>query len=333
MGSVDYQSQNGELGNISFCYQNNLNSCQKLIYPLPMRIVTYFVISIIVFIALFGNLLVITIIVHHKQFHSPTNYLVLSLAVADLLVGGVVMPPRMIYTVETCWYLGTLFCKIHTSLDTTMCTASLLNLAFISVDRYYAVCHPLLYHKKMTPFSISLMITACWSISFLLGFLLIFLHYQTQVYDHYDDVNCEGSCPVFVGPTVTLTVSVISLYFPTVVMLSLYLKIFLVAKRQSHSIHTSRGKGTITKAQRKATRTLAMIMGAFLVSWAPFCIYINIISYLGVIGPPQLFEVLGWIAYSNSACNPLVYTFFYPLFRKALRIILCGKGLGATLQQ
>ncbi|KAM9495233.1 trace amine-associated receptor 1-like [Clarias gariepinus] len=289
----------------------------------------YMFFSLVVILTVFGNFFVILSIVHFKQLHTPTNYLVLSLAVTDLLLGGFVMPPNVIRTVETCWYLGTLFCKIHLSVNITLCTASIINLCFIAVDRYYAVCQPLLYQTIITPFVTLVMISICWSVSFTVGFGIIFFGLNILgIEDFYEkNIACEGGCILFQSPASSTTSSLLSFYFPGIIMIGIYTKIFYVAKTQAKSIQGSKNitQSLISKEEKKATKTLAVVMGVFLSLWTPF-FFCNIIDpYIGYLISPVLLDMLVWIGYLNSTCNPIVYAFFYKWFRKALMTVLCGK--------
>ncbi|KAM9431916.1 trace amine-associated receptor 1-like [Clarias gariepinus] len=314
---------------IPLCYEFLNNSCVKFDYPLLIRVSLYMFFSLVVILTVLGNFFVILNIVHFKQLHIPTNYLVLSLAVTDLLLGGVVMPPSVIFSVENCWYFGTLFCKIHLSLSITLCTASIINLCFIAVDRYYAVCKPLLYQTIITPFVTFVMISICWSVSFTAGFGIVFLGLNILgLEDFYNEnVACEGGCLLVQNAASSTASSLLSFYFPGIIMLSIYTKIFRVAQKQAKFIHESKNKAQliISKEEKKATKTLAVVMGVFLALWTPF-FFCNIIDpYTGFLISPLLLNMLVWVGYLNSTCNPMVYAFFYKWFRKALRIVLSGK--------
>ncbi|XP_053343900.1 trace amine-associated receptor 1-like [Clarias gariepinus] len=322
-------SQTLMLDIIPLCYDFLNSSCAKFTYPLLIKVPLYVFFSLVVILTVFGNFFVILSIVHFKQLHIPTNYLVLSLAVTDLLLGGFVMPLSMIRSIETCWYFGTLFCKIHSSVDITLCTASIINLCFIAVDRYYAVCQPLLYQNIITPFVMLVMISICWSVSVTTGFGIIFLGLNILgIEDFYNqNIFCEGGCVLFQSPASSTASSLLSFYFPGIIMLSIYTKIFRVAQKQAKSIQDLKNKAQLmmSKEEKKATKTLAVIMGVFLSLWTPF-FFCNIIEpYIGYLIPPVLFDMMVWIGYLNSTCNPIVYAFFYKWFRKALRIILSGK--------
>ncbi|XP_051952496.1 trace amine-associated receptor 1-like [Xyrauchen texanus] len=192
-------SQNGILEKPFLCFEFSNTSCQKFVYPLETRILLYILLSVSSIVTFIGNLLVIITVIHFKQLHTPTNYLILSLAVADLLVGGVVMPPSMVRSVETCWYLGDLFCKIHSSLDVTLCTASILNLCIIALERYYAICYPLQYHSKMTSAATLVMIIICWTVSATLGFGMIFMELNILGIEnfYFENIDCDGGCTLY----------------------------------------------------------------------------------------------------------------------------------------
>lgn len=124
---------------VELCYKNVNRSCRKTPYSPGPRAILYAVLSFGALLAVFGNLLVITAILHFKQLHTSTKFLIASLACADFLVGVTVMPFSTVRSLESCWYFGESYCKFHTCFDNSFCFASLFHLCCISVDRYIAL--------------------------------------------------------------------------------------------------------------------------------------------------------------------------------------------------
>ncbi|XP_036066578.1 trace amine-associated receptor 1 isoform X2 [Oryzias melastigma] len=269
----------------------------------------YIFLGFLSFVTSCGNLLVITSIVYFKQLHTPTNYLILSLAVADLLVGVLVFPSSMAVTVSSCMHRQEFFCKIRDSFDITLCTASILNLCCISIDRYYAVCQPLTYVSNITAKVTAIMILVSWGISVFIGI--------TITVAGFSQGSCEENCSSDVVVANTLG-PVFSFYLPAVIMLCIYFKIFLVAQKQVNSIQnasSSKCGAEVSKMERKATKTLAIVMGVFLLCLTPY--FICVVFQPLFVTPPQIpvIETLNWLALSNSLLNPLIYAFFYSWFR------------------
>ncbi|CAG13003.1 unnamed protein product, partial [Tetraodon nigroviridis] len=271
-----------------------------------------------------GNLLVITSVIYFRQLHTPTHYLILSLAVADLLVGVIVLPFSAALIVNPCMYLQTFICRVRNVCDIFMCTTSILNLCFISLDRYHAVCQPLKYRMIINVRVTVGMIVLSWCLPVLIAICITM-----------SDMNKKKSqtrCLLFQTPSLTLLIigTVLLLYLPAVIILTTYIKILIVAQRQARAIENAAclsGKPgeMISKKQNKATRTLAIIIGVFLTCWTPFsfCVTFNpLTNYTIPVPVIESFKCFGW---SNSMLNPFVYAFFYSWFRSAFRMIISGQ--------
>ncbi|CAM4687900.1 unnamed protein product [Leuciscus chuanchicus] len=163
------------------CFERLNDSCVKTVYSPVIRVPLYFLFAITIIVIVFGNLWVICTISFFQQLHTPPNYLIVSMAVADLLLGSFVMPPSMVRSLETCWYFGDFFCKFHSGTDFTLCNASVLHLTFISIDRYYAVCQPLQYHRRITTRVSIAMILFSWCFSAFIGFGIIFSELKIEI--------------------------------------------------------------------------------------------------------------------------------------------------------
>ncbi|KAM9339186.1 trace amine-associated receptor 1-like [Symphorus nematophorus] len=291
------------------CYETGNDSYILTSSPSTVCVLLYIFLGSLSAVTICGNLLVIISIIYFKQLHTPTNFLILSLAMADLLVGVVVFPLSMEFSLSSCLYYQNLFCKIRDSFDITLSTASILNLCCISIDRYYAVCQPLTYRMKINVCVVVIMILVIWTVSVLAG-----LNHE----------KCEENCFIDVL-LAKLLGSIFSFYLPVLVMLCIYLKIFLVAQRQARSIQDTKCGATVSKMERKATKTLATVMGVFLMCWSPFflCFSFQLLNHVSV--PVPVSETLNWLLLSNSMLNPFIYAFFYSWFRSAFRMIISGK--------
>ncbi|XP_076026982.1 trace amine-associated receptor 1-like [Genypterus blacodes] len=278
----------------------------------------YIFLSLLSVVTILGNLLVIISVIYFKQLHTPTNSLILSLAAADLLVGILVFPLSMAFSLSSCIYYEHVLCKIRRCLDITLSTCSILNLCCISIDRYYAVCKPLSYSIKINYNIVMIMILMSWGVPALIGIGVIIAGLNQG--------KCEERCFINIQIKST-TASVLSFYIPVIIMLGIYLKIFLVAQKQARSIQSTKSGARVSKMERKATKTLAIVLGVFLLCWTPFFVCNNISHFSSDPMPDPVIETLNWLTLSNSMLNPFIYAFFYSWFRSAFRIIISGKIL------
>ncbi|ESN90368.1 hypothetical protein HELRODRAFT_70948 [Helobdella robusta] len=89
----------------------------------------------IIIAAVAGNVLVVISVFTYKPLRSVQNFYIVSLALSDLLIAVVVMPFHVLYGLEGKWSFGQAMCNVWVTCDILMCTASILNLCAIAVDR------------------------------------------------------------------------------------------------------------------------------------------------------------------------------------------------------
>lgn len=127
-------------------------------------LLTCVILGAVILAAIVGNAFVIAAIVLERNLHSVANYLIASLAVADLLVAVLVMPLAAVNEISSRWFFGAAACDAFVSFDVLCCTASILHLVAISVDRYWAVTRADYIHNRPVR-RIFAMIALSWAIS------------------------------------------------------------------------------------------------------------------------------------------------------------------------
>uniref|UniRef100_A0A8D2N2F7 G-protein coupled receptors family 1 profile domain-containing protein n=1 Tax=Zonotrichia albicollis TaxID=44394 RepID=A0A8D2N2F7_ZONAL len=166
--------------------------------------------ALLIFIIVFGNVLVCMAVSRERALQTTTNYLIVSLAVADLLVATLCMP--WVVYMEVRWRFSRIHCDIFVTLDVMMCTASILNLCAISIDRYTAVAMPMLYNTRYSSKRrVTVMIAVVWVLSFAISCPLLFGLNNT------DEKECIIGNPAFVVYS-----SIVSFYVPFMVTLLVY---------------------------------------------------------------------------------------------------------------
>ncbi|XP_051955180.1 trace amine-associated receptor 4-like [Xyrauchen texanus] len=328
--------------NILLCYPLLPDSCPRTQRHNIVKVAMYTFMLLITIMTVFGNLLVIISISHFKQLQSPTHLIVQSLAACDCLLGSFIMPYSMVRSVEGCWFLGDIVCKVHSSLDMTFCISSILHLSLISIDRYWAICDPLRYKMRVTNCTVTVFVTFTWLFSFVYSFSIVFSGVNNIGLEELIlEMSCFGGCVLYFNKEWGLICVLLVFLIPGTVMSSLYISIFHVVKKHakvlSENVSTAVGVHTQSSAQRerKAAKTLALIMGVFFLCWLPFFIATAIDPFLNFVTPVDVFDALVWFGYFNSTCNPLIYGFFYPRFQKAFKILIstyiCGFSKTTTL--
>ncbi|KAK3738346.1 hypothetical protein QZH41_003948 [Actinostola sp. cb2023] len=287
--------------------------------------------AILLCTALVGNLLVVLVIQQNKKMRTTVNYFIFNMSLSDLIIPTVVIPFKLfsITTGSLAWTvhgaLGEFLCKFFYFVSDITPPVSILSLVFMTVDRFYAVVYPMKAALIPRGYRIVVIILT-WIIS-----MAVFspYFYGLGLYKMGTQWYCiptwsESSHKVF-----STTVCIIFIIVPFTVLTVLYTAILVTLRR-------SRGAGEELEVQkqRRAKRNVAVIklaftiVVAFAVCWGPYntVVFIQIFSLLDFQARPELLcswpsvqAVAQFLAYANTAINPLIYFILNENYRQGLK--------------
>lgn len=291
--------------------------------------------SLVMFLALFGNGLVILAFYRFHVLRTVTNYFVVSLAVADILVAllstsvwmyillsGITKIPKEDQFLKAVLYYSWQYIDILCS------TASIVNLCIISVDRHLAINSPLTYHSRMTARRAKASIAFAWLFAFFCASLSI--------------VTVIKAIMPTAGRIYQIFIALTAFFLPLLILIVMYGKICRVAIGQVRDIRTAhsgiqhgiqREHSVTFRRELKITKTLGIVVGAFVLCWGPFFSLVVVYAVCQTCPDNRDWaEISKWLHYSNSTINPLIYMLFTRSFRSAFRRLLlrglCCKGNG-----
>lgn len=189
---------------------------------------------VIVILTIVGNTLVVLSVAIYKRMRTFTNVFLVSLATADFLVGILIMPIALVDLMQSHhWTFGRIVCKLWTTADVFLCTASILNLCVISLDRYFAITSPLVYTRTRSHKLAVGLVASVWLLS------VVTCSPPLLVPGWQYEFNEPNVCGYVKAIAYRIYSALCSFYIPLLIMLFVYLKIFRVANNRENLRLTS----------------------------------------------------------------------------------------------
>nr|ANO39070.1 GCR107 [Schmidtea mediterranea] len=327
-------------------------------YSFFNRIIISLILSILTIGTSLGNFFIILSVFLVRKLRTPCNLLVVNLATTDFLVSILVLPLAGVYQVKGFWIFNDTFCSAFIVFDVLLCTASILNLCAISIDRYLIILKPMEYAVRRNKKRMILMISITWMAAALISIPPLF---------GWEKEKTRNTCAYSNDLGYQIYATTIAFYLPLTIMLILYGRIFVLARKTAlsenkrfemphitnlneaasillydHKIKFSRTSSTkqlIYKrfqsnkmkkiSENKATITLGVILSCFTVCWLPFFICQILVSIFDAFEiryksqtSEVIFQVFLWLGYFNSFINPIIYAIFNRDFQKPLKLFV-----------
>ncbi|XP_032236598.2 octopamine receptor 1 [Nematostella vectensis] len=298
-----------------------VNPCINVSAPIALSFASATICTLLSLIAILGNTLVVLAVVldPNKNLKSPFNLLVANLAIADLIVGAVVEPMSIDFYIREGLELNpvtSLKPQVRRICYFISCTASVLSMAAITVDRFIAIAHPMKYRAELSRKKVLVASIALWVISILCPFLYLSVGYiQYQFF--------------FANTAVLATMGV---------LLLTYVKVY---KEMRHQVKEwdkyhdgsaeNRAKKNAIKWERKVTKTFLIVIAIFVACFLPALILIYIINFCE--NCHCLFihvarDVNYLLILCNSSINPYLFGWKLQTYRSAFFKIMCGQRFG-----
>ncbi|KAH3736803.1 pyrokinin-1 receptor-like [Dreissena polymorpha] len=291
-----------------------------------------------------GNVCTCIVIIRNSYMQTATNYYIFSLAISDVLIIILALPPEAYSIYESYpWRFGEIFCYIKSLLQEMTSYASVLTITAFTVERYVAICHPLKAHKFASLSRSIKIIIAIWTLS-----LLCALPYplRTELFYYTGGSNHSGTplpeslicnIPEKYHPTMVYIFQLstfLFFVFPLAIICVLYILIAISLRRAAlqrvASQETKSNSATqVSQSGKSVFRMLIAVVVAFFTCWAPFhaqrllTIYNKNWTPLLLHLQSALFYISGVLYFVGSIVNPILYNVMSKRYREAFKETIC----------
>nr|XP_048680312.1 probable G-protein coupled receptor 19 isoform X2 [Caretta caretta] len=272
--------------------------------------------------SVFGNSLVCLVIHRSRRTQSTTNYFVVSMACADLLISMTSAPFVLLQFTSGRWTLGSVMCKLVRYFQYLTPGVQIYVLLSICVDRFYTIVYPLSF--KVSREKAKKMIAASWI------FDAAFVSPAFFFYGSSWDNHCNFFLPSsWDGAVYSIIHLLVSFLIPSICIILFYQKVIKYIWRVGTDGRTvRRTMNIVPRTKVKTIKMFLMLNLVFLLSWLPF--------YVVQLWHPQetdyrksslVFMAITWISFSSSASKPTLYSVYNANFRKGMKETFCMSSM------
>lgn len=305
-------------------------------YPVWEILLKIFIYVLVIVMATTGNCLVITVVFTNSRMRTTTNYYIVNLAASDLLVTLSCSWVHLVSSLNEDWVLGAFFCKFNSFAQVTSTVSSILTLTVIACDRFFGIVFALKAHitERRAWYAIMLL----WIVAIIVAAPLLYVRrlFITKWANHTERY-CVDDWVLLTQPQNAMKarriyytfVSVVLFFIPIVVMSLAY--IMIIWKLWSAQIPGERLENenrNQIRVKRKIVVMLLVILAAFALCWLPYQISLLYAEYRSNADSSELspwfyhFQFVAlFVAYANSAVNPIIYAGFNDNFKKGVNTL------------
>ncbi len=297
------------------------------------EIVVTILIALLLPIIFAGNILVILAVIRFQRLQLPTNYFLVSLAIADISIGAS-MPLSITRESYKQQIISDFLCLAPHCLTMTFCGASILCLSAIAYDRFTVLSKSLHYSKIITVKKVVIFSVVSWMYAIVMAW--------SPFFDWHNNIDIPTQyCSFHLIKKEALILLLFTVFLPPyVVIFYCYWHIYRIAR--NHSIAIAAQEMSLAQQYHmhcmvkdtKYAKTVGIVIGFYLALWLPYqlCIFIDIATEIKI--PERLVNYLALLSYCNSAINPWIYAFknkdFTVAFKKLLwpvrRLCMCNEA-------
>lgn len=337
------------MNNSSVMSQNDSDSTWETApLSVPTQIIKTLATVLVMIGSFFGNSLVICVVLQSLRMRTVTNYLIVNMACADILYTLVASPPLFVMIFEGySWAmssrgLGIFFCQVVNFGQYTLVPVSVLTLAAIAFDRFFAILMPLkrIINKRV----FNWIIVVIWVTSVAVATPTLWV--LRVIEDEDGSLSCEENWePAFDNETASknyaLILFLVIFCLPICVITVLYTVIcrHLWYMKPPGETEREESKNLLKRrnSRRKVVKMLITVVLVFIVSWLPLQIANFMFFFQRVVVSESLYFACEILMRASCALNPAVYAIFSENYRQGFKRVLarccCSKFLAFSPQR